>query len=166
MAENHQGARFHPRVRYQVSFPAPHTHYLNVEAWLPIEAKDEAEVFLPVWTPGSYLIREYSRNIEGISVSGEEGKPLDFMKTRKNRWRVQTNRTTSIRFCYQVYCREMSVRTNWVEESFALINGAATFVTTTECLGREAEIGFVLFPVWRVYTGLQLEGDHYLADNY
>jgi predicted metalloprotease with PDZ domain len=166
MAENHQGARFHPPVRYRVSFPAPQTHYLSVEAWLPIEAKDEVEVFLPVWTPGSYLVREYSRNIEAISVLDEDGKPLEFAKSRKNRWRVQTNRNTAIRFSYQVYCREMSVRTNWVEESFALINGAPTFVTTAECLGREVEIGFVLYSGWQVVTGLRQEGDHYAADDY
>jgi predicted metalloprotease with PDZ domain len=60
----------------------------------------------------------------------------------------------------------MSVRTNWVEESFALINGAPTFVMTTECLGSEIEIGFVLYSGWRMLTGLRQEGDHYVADDY
>ncbi len=167
MAENHQGARFHPPVRYRVSFPAPETHYLSVEACLPVETSDEIELFLPVWTPGSYLVREYSRNMEAISVSDAEGKPLVFQKSRKNRWRVQTERNEEIRVTYRVYCREMSVRTNWVDESFALINGAPTFVTTAECLTRPIEIGFVLYSSWATcVTGLREEGDHYVADDY
>jgi predicted metalloprotease with PDZ domain len=171
MAENHQSARFHPTVRYRVTFPAPETHYLAVEAWLPVDGRREVEVFLPVWTPGSYLIREYSRNIEAISVTDPAAQPLQFAKSRKNRWRVVTGGATEIRFSYQVYCREMSVRTNWVEDGFALINGAPTFVTLPECLPHPHEIGFVLSKPWKTsMTGLlPAPGGyphHYVAENY
>src|SRR5580658_5559566 len=134
MVENHQTARFHPPVRYTVRFPEPSTHYLSVEARLPADGQSEVEIFLPVWTPGSYLIREYARNIEAVSVFGPDGKPLPFSKSRKNRWLVWTGAAGEIVFAYRVYCREMSVRTNWVEDSFALINGAPTFVTMARCL--------------------------------
>src|ERR1700733_14516377 len=109
MVENHQTAWFHPPVRYTVRFPERRTHYLSVEAILPAEAQSEIEIFLPVWTPGSYLVREYARNIEAVSASGPDGKPLRFSKSRKNRWRVQTDGAVEIRFTYRVYCREMSV---------------------------------------------------------
>ena len=66
--------------------------------------------------------------------------PLSFSKSRKNRWRVETDGATEIRFAYRVYCREMSVRTNWVEDSFALLNGAPTFVTVAGCLERPHEV--------------------------
>src|SRR5580698_9969005 len=114
MVENHQTARFHPPVRYTVRFPEPSTHYAFIEAVLPAEGQSDIEIFLPVWTPGSYLIREYARNIEPISASGADGKRLQFWKSRKNRWKIQTEGTTEILFAYRVYCREMSVRTNWV----------------------------------------------------
>src|SRR5580693_3431748 len=133
MVENHQVA-LHPPVRYTVRFPKPWTHYLSVEAFLPAEGQSEVEIFLPVWTPGSYLIREYSRNIEAVSASDAADRPLPFSKTRKNRWRVETAGANEIRFSYHVYCREMSVRTNWVEGDFALLNGAPTFVTLAGCL--------------------------------
>src|ERR1700743_1442894 len=77
-------------VRYLVRFPAPQTHYVSVEALLPTAGQAEIEVFMPVWTPGSYLVREYARNIEAISVADQAGKQLTFVKSRKNRWRVET----------------------------------------------------------------------------
>src|ERR1700734_3237352 len=104
MAENHQSARFHPPVRYSVRFPAPRTHYLSVEARLPVEGESEVEIFLPVWTPGSYLVREYARNIEAVSVSGADGKPLRFTKSSKNRWLIRTDGADEVRFAYRVYC--------------------------------------------------------------
>ncbi len=168
MVENHQPARFHPPVRYTVRFPEPRTHYVSVEAVLPSEGEAEIEIFLPVWTPGSYLVREYARNIEGVSVSGIDGEPLRFAKSRKNRWKVKTGGATGILFAYRVYCREMSVRTNWVDDSFALINGAATFVTLGGCLAGAHEVRIELPPEWKTaMTGLEEMGSRqYLAADY
>jgi predicted metalloprotease with PDZ domain len=171
MVENHQSARFHPPVRYTVRFPEPRTHYLSVEARLPAEGLLDVEIFLPVWTPGSYLIREYARNIEAISVSGPDGKPLPFSKSRKNRWLVRTGGAGEILFAYRVYCREMSVRTNWVEDSFALLNGAPTFVTLARCLAWPHELVLELPPHWNTtMTGLTEvldAGPHrYIAEDY
>jgi predicted metalloprotease with PDZ domain len=158
-------------VRYVVRFPAPQTHYVSVEALLPTAGQSEVEVFMPVWTPGSYLVREYARNIEAISVSDRAGKPLMFVKSRKNRWRIETGGAAEIRFSYRVYCREMSVRTNWVEDSFALLNGAPTFVTLVGGLPRPHDVRLELPPQWKTtMTGLPEapghDPHHYLAPDY
>jgi predicted metalloprotease with PDZ domain len=168
MVENHQAARFHPPVRYTVRFPEPRTHYLSVEAQLPTEGESEVEIFLPVWTPGSYLVREYARNIEAVSVSGADGKPLPFSKSSKNRWLVRTDGAAEILFAYRVYCREMSVRTNWVEDSYALMNGAPTFVTLARCLAFPHELRLELPSQWKTaVTGLpETAPHHYLAEDY
>src|ERR1035438_5318786 len=168
MVENHQTARFHPPVRYTVRFPEPRTHYLSVDARLPTEGQSEVEMFLPVWTPGSYLVREYARNIEAISVSGPDGNPLPFSKSRKNRLRVETGGASEVLFSYRVYCREMSVRTNWVEDSFAFLNGAPTFVTMTRCLAGSHELHLELPPQWKsAITGLlETAPLNYLAEDY
>ena len=116
-------------VRYTVRFPAPQTHYVSVEAILPVAGQNSVEVFMPVWTPGSYLVRESRAMWRGSKYPIPPGNGSVFTKSRKNRWRVETGGAREIRFSYKVYCREMSVRTNWVEDSFALLNGAPTFVT-------------------------------------
>ncbi len=161
MVEDHQSAPFHPSTRYKLSLPEPATHYLTVEAHFPVSGESAIELFLPVWTPGSYLIREYARNIEPISASGR------FRKTAKNRWRIEADNGTEVVFTYRVYCREMSVRTNWVEDSFALINGAATFVTLTEGLDAPHEVEFELPPAWNtIVTALPGAGRCFRAANY
>src|SRR5580704_15498301 len=136
-------------IRYTVRFPAPQTHYVSVEAVLPTASQPEVEVFMPVWTPGSYLVREFARNIEAISVTDPAGKALPFSKSRKNHWLVTTGGATEIRFSYRVYCREMSVRTNWVEDSFALLNGAPTFMTLVGGLSRPHEVTLELPAAWK-----------------
>ena len=41
-------------IRYTVSFPAPHTHYVEVDASVPTEGQPHLDLMMPVWTPGSY----------------------------------------------------------------------------------------------------------------
>ena len=56
-------------IRYTVSFPAPHTHYLEIEASYPTEGRPSIELMMAVWTPGSYLIREYERHVEALTAA-------------------------------------------------------------------------------------------------
>jgi predicted metalloprotease with PDZ domain len=142
-------------IRYTLRFPAPHTHYVEVEAVLPTGEKPWVELAMAVWTPGSYLVREYARHVEGLMACTPDGTGLSLDKSRKNRWRIHTNDAQTIVVTYRVYCREMSVRTNWIEDSFALLNGAPTFLTLVEDVPRPHDVHLVLPEVWQTsITGL------------
>ncbi len=157
-------------IRYAVSFPERETHYVSVVAILPSEGRSRVEVFMPVWTPGSYLIREYARHVEAIAASDLDGRPLPVSKTRKNRWTIDAGSAGHVRLTYRVYCRDMSVRTNWVEHEFALLNGAPTFITLAGNHRRPHEVQFGLPPEWTAsVTGLPQAGNTphtYLAPDY
>lgn len=136
-------------VRYTLSFPAPATHYMEVEAIIPADRGHDLELMMPVWTPGSYLIREHSRHVEGVRATARDGRALPVEKTAKNRWRVSTDGADEIALAYRVYAREMSVRTNWVDARFALVNGAATFITAVSDLDRPHHVRVRLPAAWR-----------------
>ena len=119
-------------IAYTVRFPAPHTHYVTIDARVPTGGRPEVELMMAVWTPGSYLIREFARHVEGVTARTLNGGRLPVEKSRKNRWRAATGGADAIVVSYQVYGREMSVRTNWIEADFAMLNGAPTFLTLAE----------------------------------
>jgi predicted metalloprotease with PDZ domain len=127
-------------IRYTLSFPAPQTHYVEITATVPTGRRPDVELMMPVWTPGSYLVREYARNVEAVAAAGPDGRPLDVDKSKKNHWRITTGGAPTVTVKYRVYCREMSVRTNWVEADFALLNGAPTFITLADLTPRPHEI--------------------------
>lgn len=141
-------------VRYALTFPAPHSHYVEVEASIPAGGPT-VELMMPVWTPGSYLVREYARHVEAVAAPDQAGGPLAVEKSAKNRWRVQTGGSPRVTVTYRVYGREMSVRTNWIDTGFALINGAPTFLTVAGELTRPHEVTVTLPPAWaQVQTAL------------
>jgi predicted metalloprotease with PDZ domain len=120
------------RVHYALTF-VPTAHALCVEVTLPTFAAPGLEVFMPVWTPGSYLVREYARHVEGFAAIDSRGAELTTHKVRKNRWHIAAPaRGQAVTLNYRLYCREMSVRTNFIDEEFALIVGAATFITAPQ----------------------------------
>jgi hypothetical protein len=65
----------------------------------------------------------------GVQAVDSRGRALAIEKTRKNRWRVQTSGASLVTVHYKLYCRAISVRTNWLAQNFALLSGAATFLT-------------------------------------
>ncbi|HEV8631114.1 MAG TPA: PDZ domain-containing protein, partial [Thermoanaerobaculia bacterium] len=136
-------------IRYTLTFPAPETHYVEVEASIPTGGAPQLELFLPVWTPGSYRVRDYPRHLEALRVESYGGNPLRLEKVRKNRWRVTTWGAPRVHLMYRLYGRELTVRTNFIDADFALINGAATFLTLTEPGPRVHEVAVVLPKPWR-----------------
>ena len=158
-------------IRYVLRFPAAQTHYVEVEASVPTGGASEVELMMAVWTPGSYLVREYARHLESISAQDPGGKSLDLAKVRKNRWKVQTGGAGVVTVSYRVYSRTMSVQGNWVDGSFAMLNGAATFLTVAGSLARPHEVTLVLPPGWKTsVTGLPAAADrkphHYVAADF
>jgi len=135
-------------VRYTVRFPQPNTHYLEVTASVPA-GKPSVELFMAVWTPGSYMVREYARNVENFRAVDAQGRELVWEKTRKNRWKVQSAGAARIDVSYKVYAHEMSVQGNWVDAGFAMLNGAPNFVTLVGAEKRPYEVKIVLPQSWQ-----------------
>lgn len=145
------------KLKYILSFPKPHSHYMDVE--MHISHIDTKELFLQmaVWSPGSYLIREFQKNIDKVDcIINNETIRLE--KQNKNTWRLPTNGTSSVTIRYSVYCFEYSVRTNFVDDAHALINGAPTFLYIKEQENLEAEIEIKPFDKWNnISTALPIK---------
>ena len=136
-------------IRYVVRVPAPKTHYIEVEATYPTSHEPTVDLMMAVWTPGSYLVREFARHLEDVRAHDSGGHALDVHKTRKNRWQVRTGDAGPIVVTYRVYANEHAARLNWVEDEFGLINGAPTFLTLAESAHRPHDVTLVLPPAWR-----------------
>jgi len=136
-------------IRYTLSFPDAMHHYVEVEALYPAAGRPEVTLWMPVWTPGSYLVREYSRNVEALAAASPQGQPLPVEKIAKNRWRIRTGGSAAVTVRYRVFSREMGVRTNWVESRYAHIMGAGTFLTLEGGQGRPHHVALSLPSNWR-----------------
>ncbi len=110
-----------PRIRYRLSIPQPATHLVHVAMEVDA-ASSPLDVRFPVWIPGSYLVREFARQVQDFRASDAD-RALEWRKTRKDTWRIETgSQTVSVEFDF--YANELSVRTSHVDATHAFINPA------------------------------------------
>jgi predicted metalloprotease with PDZ domain len=144
-------------VVHRVSIPEPRTHYVHVETTVSAvggELPAALTLFMPVWTPGSYLVREYARHIEAFEAEA----PAVAVKARKNAWHVEPKGAASVVVRYRVYAHDLSVRTSHVDESHAFLVPAALFLGVEGHLDAPARVVLQAPPGWRCATPLEPGG--------
>ena len=92
-------------ISYTITFPEAQAHYADVEMDITGLHQKALDLKMPVWTPGSYLVREYSKNVESFTAEAQ-GKSVEAKKTRKNIWMPPTKgprRTRILTSCWDIY---------------------------------------------------------------
>lgn len=144
-----------PDISYTVSMSKPWTHLLEVEMRLKWSGmRGMAELKLPVWTPGSYLIREYARHVQDFKIKDARGRDLKWEKINKNTWQIQTGGSKEIVASYRVYSNELTVRTNELNDEHAFWNNAALLMFPAGQLNAPSVLTVVPYSGWKVATGL------------
>src|SRR4051812_23590848 len=89
-----------PKLSYTLSTPNPQTHYFEVEMRLQ-DFKDKfIDVKMPVWAPGSYLVREFPKNVESFTAkAGSENIRTE--KVDKNTWRIYSGKKSDLKVSYK-----------------------------------------------------------------
>lgn len=160
-----------PGLFHSVSMTAPHTHYFEVETTLKGYQGEYADFKMPVWTPGSYLIREYPKNVEGFSAfDRQSGAPLPFKKTTKNCWRVHRKNAEEVIIKYRVYAFDGSIRMSYLDEGHAFIMANTLLMYLDDLRWSPVKIHLNVPKRWnRVSTGLEkVDGEQftYQASDY
>lgn len=146
-----------PEIRYTLTFPEAQAHYVDVHMEMPSRGKALIDLKMPVWTPGSYLVREFAKNVEGFSAKGKGGKILPAVKINKNTWRVETDGQAAIGIDYRVYAFEISVRTSFVDASHAFISSSGIFLYPDGALDQPSTILIKPYKDWKtVSSGLDM----------
>jgi predicted metalloprotease with PDZ domain len=141
-------------VAYQLSIPEPTTRYVHVRLSLGEAPSERTTLAMPAWTPGSYLIRDFGKHVYDLVARDLDGKALTVTRVDKQSWSV-VNRGRPFVVEYRVYAGELSVRTSYVDDRFALLNGAGLFMYVDGQTTRAAELELAPPSGWDVHTSLE-----------
>lgn len=153
-------------LAYRVAMSAPATHLFEVSLEVPAGPARWVDLKFPVWTPGSYLVREYARHLQDFRAealgSVGESHPgaqelLPWRKQAKHHWQVAAPEGKAWRVSYRLFANELTVRTNHLDASHAYFNGAATFLYVEAARSRPIHLTLVLpHPDWHCSSALPL----------
>ncbi len=140
--------------RYQLRVREPHARRVELSLETPARGQGSLDLRVPVWTPGSYLVREHQRHVDGLAARDEQGRALEVSKIDKQTWRVACAGATAVRIDYRLHCHELTVRTNHVDKSHAFINPAAACAFVVGRESEPCEVRLDLPPAWKAWVAL------------
>ncbi len=143
-------------LHYQIEFDDYRQHLVHVT--LRFLADPTQVLTLPTWIPGSYLIREFSKHIESVKASDEDGRLLKISKFEKNKWRLFNTDHELITVEYDVYAYDLSVRGAYVDQNRLYINPACACIGLVGHEDKPVEVEVFLPPElkhFQLATGLK-----------
>lgn len=113
-------------LSYQIIPLDPKAHLFHVTVTL--SSPKPVQIFsLPAWLPGSYMVRDFAKNIIDLKAHDKNEQALDVVQLDKQRWSVAQN-SDEITLSYQVYAWDLSVRTAHLDMTHGFFNGSSVFL--------------------------------------
>jgi predicted metalloprotease with PDZ domain len=147
-----------PAVRYRIAPVDPRAHLFEVE--LTVEEPDRGgqHLTLPVWIPGSYLVREFARNLTEVTAASD-GAPVPLEKLDKRTWRAAPC-TGPLVVTAKVYAWDLSVRAAHLDTTHGFFNGPSVFLAVSGQEERPVEVDIepptdAACVAWRVATSMR-----------
>lgn len=151
---------------YLLRVEQPEARRIEIELSCEARGAPSLDVRLPVWTPGSYLVREHQRHIDGLEARDEQDRPLAVTKSDKQTWRVSCPGARLVRVVYRLHCFELTVRTNHIDPTHAFINPSAACAFFVGREGEKCSVRLALPPSWQAWVALAQDANGYQANDY
>ncbi|MFT6988819.1 MAG: putative metalloprotease with PDZ domain [Paraglaciecola sp.] len=117
-----------PSIHYHVNVSSIAGHVFDVSLRIENPDKNGQVLTLPAWIPGSYMIRDFAKNIVSIVAQDDAGQNIDILKLDKQTWQAHPiNKALNIK--YQIYAFDLSVRGAYINDEIAFFNGTNMFLS-------------------------------------
>jgi predicted metalloprotease with PDZ domain len=110
-------------AHYRIEAASPNAHLFNVTLRIS-QPLAQQQVSLPVWIPGSYLVREFAKNLQGLQAT-QGGRSVKVQQLDKCNWTIACSTNKPLELTYQVYALDTSVRTAWLDSQRGFFNGTS-----------------------------------------
>jgi len=145
-------------VHYRVDPSALHQRLYRITLTVAQPAAQQ-ELSLPVWIPGSYLVREFSKNLQALRAR-QDGRPVALQQLDKHRWRAACDPARALTVEYEAAACDTSVRTAWLDGVRGFFNGTSLCLCVHGQEGAPHAIDILrpaARPRWQLATGLAAE---------
>jgi predicted metalloprotease with PDZ domain len=153
------------KVQYILSGEQANNQYIHIEAIFPVDT-EQTFVYLPTWRPGRYELGNFAKNIKHFQVFGSDNKPLNFKKTHKAVWEVQTSGQQSIRVVYHYFANELNAGSTFLSPEQLYVNPVNCFVFTDETKELSIEVELKVPSNYEIACNLKSEGYKLFADSF
>ncbi|HEV3106025.1 MAG TPA: PDZ domain-containing protein [Trinickia sp.] len=146
-------------IRYAIVPKHPAAHIFEVTLTLADPDPAGQRFVLPTWIPGSYMVREFARNIVTLRAFNDAGRKVRIEKIDKQTWQAAPVKGGSLTLRYEVYAWDLSVRAAHLDDTTGFFNGTSVFLAAlghedAPCVVEIQKPAGEAYREWRVATAL------------
>lgn len=155
------------KVLYILEMRDPSSGFFQVTMNVDSVSEDICMVTMPAWTPGSYSIKDYAKNVRMLRVKTPEGEHVETVKKDKSTWKILNGNAKSYTITYEVYAGELNVRGCHLDTTHAYFNGTNLFMYLEGYKDQSVELIVKPWENWKISTGMEKIGENkFRATNY
>ena len=152
-------------LHYAISIADHGAHLFQVKVTIPSPSINGHILRLPAWIPGSYMIRDFARNVIDFQVHSAQ-QPVAYTLLDKQTWQLAPTRA-AIRISYKVYAYDLSVRSAYLERDFGFFNHSSLCLSVDEYADQACHVDIDCPANWQLATGLpRISGDRYAGGRF
>ncbi|MHB1440998.1 MAG: M61 family metallopeptidase [Cuniculiplasma sp.] len=155
------------KVGYILEMREPGNGFFQITMNIDSVSEDITMITMPAWTPGSYAIRDYSRNVRTLRAKTPENEPIEIQKKDKSTWKLINGNNKTFSVSYEVYAGEFSVRGSHLDTTHGYLNGTNVFMYVEGYKDQSVELIIKPQEDWKISTGMERIGENkFRATNY
>ena len=152
-------------IQYDVYSDSPNLHYIGFKAVFPIK-KSETILKISAWRPGRYELGNFAKNVRNFKVSNLEGEPIEFQKTDKSSWLIQSGNLEEIIVEYEYFAAELNAGSSFLDQNQLYVNPVNCFLYSDELKDEPYHVKLHISDSWKVACSLTIQDNILKAANY
>lgn len=154
-------------MHYTLSYSNPEKHFIDIEAVIENITSDTIEIQLPAWRPGRYELAHFAKNMTRLTPEDIKGNLLPVQKLTKDRWKINTRNTKTVKISYSYYAQQMDAGGSWLDSQLLYVNFINCLVYTEGRQQESCTVHLQLPEQYQLACGLAQPEKHVLvAENY
>ena len=153
-------------MKYTVKYENPTNQYIHIEAIFDVSVDNFVELQFPVWRPGRYERGDFAKNLHSFKVSDDTGKKIVSYKITKDRWKVNCEKTKSIKVTYQYYAADLNAGSTYMDDQQLYMNPVNCLIYLEHQQENSCELTLEIPSNFRIACGQNFKNNKAIFCNY
>lgn len=152
-------------IQYEVYCDSPNQHYIRFKAKFPVN-KSETILKISNWRPGRYELGNFAKNVRCFKIYNSEGELIQFQKTDKNSWKIQSENTKEIIVEYEYFAAELNAGSTFLDNTQLYVNPVNCFLYSDDLKQLSYQLKLNIPDEWQIAYSMPNEKKILVAENF
>ena len=142
-------------IHYKLYLKNPSSHYIYVDLTIDSISSSTLNLQLPAWRPGRYELGNFAKNVKRVDVFNENGVVLNYTKTNKDHWIIDTQNSKQIKVTYSYFTSEINAGSCYADDKQLYVNPVHLCMYVPDRMGETHTVELDIPDSYKIATSLQ-----------